>query len=404
MRLKLAFVIICITLINSKVHGSGGDCTYEFSDENGYRCTLNIRDSHYDSAFTEIGGTHLEGKTDDDVVGVEVYRSVKSPDLPAFVCNKFKNLTFFGLYILDLTELPEDSFVNCKNILDIKLGTSPFFGQDIEKLPKNLLAGNPKLEVFEAKLHELKTLPEKFFANNPELRKISLIENKIRTLPADIFKPLVNLKELYLSENSLRKLNPEWFETLVNLEILYFYKNKIADIPKNTFATLTNLKDLWLSTNKLTVIHSDSFGVHPNLESVNVVENDLAAIDEKFIDNIGITNFLFDDMNCAEDRYISRNGYKTELKKVLKRCFDNYVPRDEHVTAATVNERTDADESTTTAASPAGLAEGQKVIKEFFTFFSTLANQLNEAAKAEAKGEAEAEVDADDDDEDEDEN
>ena len=64
------FVIFCLVLLNSEVGASGAICYYEENDFHGYGCTLGISDSQDTSSFTEIGGTHLEGRTDDDVLGV----------------------------------------------------------------------------------------------------------------------------------------------------------------------------------------------------------------------------------------------------------------------------------------------------------------------------------------------
>ena len=134
-------------------------------------------------------------------------------------------------------------------------------------------------------------------------------------------------------------INPRWFETLVNLESLYLDDNQISDIPKNAFAALKNLNELWISSNSIKVIHSDSFSQHPKLASVYLMYNRINAIDEKFIDNIGIKNLQFTNTKCAQKQFVPESEDKSKLKEVLKTCFENYEPRVETATAADVAER-----------------------------------------------------------------
>jgi len=321
------FVLYCSVLLSSGVLASGGDCRYGINKNSLYGCTLSFHNSQDNSSFTAIGGTHIEGKTDDDVLGVWVNEDVYSADVSQYLCNKFKNLEQIFFQKLVLSELPENSFSSCKNLNSLILKGDSNSNPHITKLPQNLLSGNPKLTHFEASLRELRSIPENFFTNNLKLKSIDLGQNKLRTLPADIFKSLDDLNKLTLSNNDLRIINPAWFEGLKNLEILFLVDNHITDIPKNAFNSLINLKVLLLSFNDLKTIHSDSFGVHRKLEEINFIHNKIDAIDEKFIDNIGVKRFKFNRNYCESVNFYDENGVKRALKKVLKPCFENYQPR-----------------------------------------------------------------------------
>ncbi|KAL7014208.1 hypothetical protein ACKWTF_015800 [Chironomus riparius] len=369
------FVILTLTLISSEVLALSGDCIYETNEYTGYGCTVKFHEPDNITTFTQLGGSHLDGKTDDDVLGVWVYADMTTSKLPEYLCTKFINLQRLFFQRLVLKEIPQNTFVKCKNLEDLKLQSSLYSSKYITKFPTKLLAGNPKLKVFEAKLQKLRSLPFKFFENNLNLTRISLKDNKIKVLPTHIFKPLVNLKELILSKNIIQKVKPGYFETLENLDTLFLNDNQITDIPKNAFTALKNLNDLWISFNNIKTIHSDSFGQHPKLESINLMYNSINAIDEKFIDNIGIKHLQFFSNNCANEQFYDKDGDKTALKEGLKTCFENYQPRVDVVERVDVEEP--ETESTTPAVSMFDQVDGDEMLKNFMILFNQIKEEMD---------------------------
>ena len=93
MSFKINFLVIfIITLISSEVLAISGDCIYENNEYTGYSCVLKFHEPDNTTTFTKLGGSHIEGKTDDDLLGVWVHADVTTAKLPEFLCTKFKNL------------------------------------------------------------------------------------------------------------------------------------------------------------------------------------------------------------------------------------------------------------------------------------------------------------------------
>ena len=86
-----------------------------------------------------------------------------------------------------------------------------------------------------------------------------------------------------------------------------------------------DLLDLY--ANRLKTIHANSFGILPNLTTINVRFNIIDAVDEKFIDNIGVKYFQILSNNCVSQQFYDENGEKNALKEALKPCFENYQAR-----------------------------------------------------------------------------
>jgi Leucine-rich repeat (LRR) protein len=119
-------------------------------------------------------------------------------------------------------------------------------------------------------------------------------------------------------------LPPNIFDPLLSLEKLFLEENLIKDLPLNIFSSLKNMHTFYLYSNKLEVIHAFPFGKLPLLKLVNVRDNKIFAIDEKFINNTGISKIHMLNNICAdkliEDLTLTRYVLKAELQK----CFDYY--------------------------------------------------------------------------------
>ena len=133
------------------------------------------------------------------------------------------------------------------------------------------------------------------------------------------------LKLVDFGSNKLTTIHPEWFENAPDLYYLNLADNQILELPKNMFVNLQKLPLIWLDNNKLSVIHSDSFGVNMNFEHIYVQNNSINAIDERFVNNTGITKFDMTGNVCSQEDVNNR----FQLKDAFQNCYDNYKPRKE---------------------------------------------------------------------------
>jgi len=303
MELKLLFLIsLSIFPVKSEFYNNNIGCSYKLHiitlDNNlkhHYGCLLTYTS---DEDNDELFGGHFPGKTDDDVQFV-ASKVIKSPLPKIFslkICEKFKNLKKILISRKDVEEIEANTLDDCLNLTDFT-----FIDNKLREIPENLFIKNSKLEI------------------------LNLWNNQIQFIPADSFKSLKKLEHLSLSRNNLKSLNPEWFKNLENLKQFSADGNEILELPKDIFKPLKNLIGLHLYNNSLTVIHSDSFSLPSKLQELSLNQNKIKAIDRKLLDDSNISKVSMHPNVCSN----SNMEFREETLMGLKRCFDNYQPRDE---------------------------------------------------------------------------
>ena len=301
-------------------HASYGQvlsCSYRNDANKGYTCGLTIQNPNGFNNFTEIGGTHLAGKTNEDVQYVLGVYGSNTTNIPSIICEKFQNATGIELRIIGIDNIDENSLKNCKQLTYLEL-----YGNKISKIDEKSFIENLELQTLYLNGNQLTILPENVFANQHKLITLWLDINKITDLPENIFISLRNLDRLDLQNNQIKNLRTKWFENLENLNYLVLSNNQIEELPRNVFSSLKKLPIIFLHHNELKVIHS--FGILPNLTEVLLYINQINALDEKFIDNIGV-ELLDVRLNlCANVNIFDNSTSKQSMRSKLQKCFDNY--------------------------------------------------------------------------------
>lgn len=295
------------------------NCDYYVELTNEYTCPLKIFNPNGLNNFTDINGTHVPGKCDDDVQIVSVFIVSTTPIIPSIICEKFKNVKRLSFSFGGLVQIDENSLKKCRNLTNFQISNN-----DIEdRLDENAFIENFDLLELYMETH-LPALPENIFRNQEKLEILVLRYNEFTDLPQNVFKTLKSLKVLNLDSNLLTTLRAEWFEPLEKLEVLSFAYNQLEELPANIFSSLTNLKAIALLENKFKVIHSDWFGILPNLESILLQKNQIFAIDEKLLDSTGVNDIAMLRNVCADKNVVDNSDTKGLIRAVLRQCFDNY--------------------------------------------------------------------------------
>jgi len=268
-------------------------CSYSGST-NSYTCSLTIINPNGLNNFTGINGMHLCGMTDEDVR--YVYGAAGStPNIPSIICEKFKNTKKIEIFARRLQIIDEDSFQNCKNLTHLDL-----------------------------KNNKIRQFHKNAFKENPELNQLLLWFNEIAELPEDPFTNLQKLVRLDFELNKITKLPENIFNPLTGLHVLYLERNLIEELPINAFSGMQNMSIFVIHNNKLKIVHADSFGNLPMLKEVYMYNNQIDAIDERFINNTGITSFEL-RYNLYVNKDLSDNTVSREnMRRELKVCFENY--------------------------------------------------------------------------------
>lgn len=124
-----------------------------------------------DRTITEIKGTHLEGKTNDDVEKVLIEHQL-CPYLPTNLGKQFKNLDI--LYVMK---------------------------SNVSHLTKDDLTGLKKLRIFDVSYNPIQRLEKDFFKGHGSLEIISFYDCAISFIEKGALDPLTNLKEGHFQFN-----------------------------------------------------------------------------------------------------------------------------------------------------------------------------------------------------------
>jgi Leucine-rich repeat (LRR) protein len=196
---------------------------------------------------------------------------------------------------LGIRTLGPDSFWSCNNLLDLNIW-----------------------------INQIEDVHDLTFALNPKLRRLDMRQNRISTMPRILFFSLSDMRTLNLEQNNLTVLHPDLFVNQWQLTNLNLQFNRIEELPKAVFSSMFGLEQLNMNNNRLSIIHSDSFGILPSLTNASFVNNQINAIDEKFIDNTGLTNIDMRGNICANSNIIDTTPNRGNMKAALSVCFQNY--------------------------------------------------------------------------------
>lgn len=319
MEFKISLLIV---LINFAVtFGQEDSLSCEYSVFSDYSCRLIIFNPNGLDNFDKIEGTHMEDKTDDDVKEMDnyFYRNHISTNIPSIICVQFENLERIELRYLEIQNIDENSFKNCKNLSWLDLEHNA-----ISTIPEDTFSANTELKRLILSFNQLTTLPDNLFKNQQNLEFLNLGVNNLSNRLDNIFNPLINLTYLNLSGNQITSLKIEWFSYLTKLKNLYLNTNQIKELPKNMFSSLRELAVIEIGRNNLTVIHADAFGDFRRPQWFDIQSNQIFAVDEMFLNNTNVMflNILFNV--CASQRFQDDSPSRHQIRIGLRTCFQNY--------------------------------------------------------------------------------
>ncbi|CAG9798423.1 unnamed protein product [Chironomus riparius] len=115
MILKLVILIILVNFRPSL--GQFLSCNYRNNDTYGYTCDLTIQNPNGLNNFASIGGTHLTGKTNNDVRRVLGLIGSNTTNVPSIICDKFQNSINVELYSVGIKTIDDKAFKNSLNVI-----------------------------------------------------------------------------------------------------------------------------------------------------------------------------------------------------------------------------------------------------------------------------------------------
>lgn len=186
---------------------------------NGYACRLENLELMFPNVNIVFEGEHLDGRTDADVVEVEILDSMVTYIIPSMF-TQFENLEFLDIYRTSLAYLQFPNVTN--NLREIYI-----VGGMID------------------------TIENSTFVNSPSLERLSIRESGIVEIEENAFEGLERLQFLSLIGNHIRRIPQRALHDIPNAYWIDFERNNLTRVEASSFAESRNLTNLWLERNQI---------------------------------------------------------------------------------------------------------------------------------------------------------
>jgi Leucine-rich repeat (LRR) protein len=249
------------------------ECSFVVTVAGRYACTfIGVTIENDVNLNFTIGGIHEEGRTNEDVIQVQI---------------EFSNIPFIFKEIFE-------TFPNLEFLTVIRGG--------------------------------LVTFQENAFFDARKLRVINFRDNVLPVFYPHAFVGATNVRILVLNGNDIEKLSKHALVGLNSLDFIVLDGNLIEEFPEDFFRPAIRLNTLDANLNRISRIHGDTFARKYQVESVRFASNQINAIGRRFLDNLNLKiSFNFLRNVCINRLFVlGFTGTNAELEAELEPCFQNY--------------------------------------------------------------------------------
>lgn len=310
----------------------------EFADFFGrYSCGINDFEITDPLAAVRITGDHLPGRTNQNVIVLNIMRSNLS-HFPNEFFRAFPNLEMVQISLGTFKTL--NKFENCESLRELNIGSA-----ELEFLPDNALTDcrylqdvyfiNNKIKNFDPRGFEhierlylsMNQLGNNLnFKGMVNLINLILDNNGITELTGHEFDGLLSLEFLGMAQNEISYIHPSTFQGLPSLWTINLGFNRITDISDGVFSSIRNLETIFLHDNQLTQLRSNIFEYSYNIQNLFFRNNLIEVIEKGVFDRLhNLQKVQFSDNKCInEDFSIWPPGQLSQILPSLEQC----LPRD----------------------------------------------------------------------------
>lgn len=189
---------------------------------NGYACRLENVELMFPNVNIVFEGEHLDGRTDADVVEVEILESMVTFIIPSMF-TQFRNLEFLDIYRTSLSYLQFPNVTN--NLRQIFI-----VGGNINRIENSTFINSPSLERLTIRESGVTEIEESAFEGLENLRSLSLVGNRITRIPQRALHDIPNAYTIDFERNNLTRVEASSFAESRNLTNLYLERNQIVEI------------------------------------------------------------------------------------------------------------------------------------------------------------------------------
>ena len=210
---KLTIFVIILTIIPQQSIQSTaidefntvtGTCTYSYTPQNIYTCTLSNVMILNPTDVLEITGSHLPDHTDADVHSV-IHESSTITFYNGEVLRRFVNLRRIQIIEQGLREFGPNAFEFCPHLEWILTAIDP----QLTSLPPQMVRNCHNLQNFIAVAHSLVTIPGDLFGATSNLLEFDVESNQVSLIPANLLQNMASLRRFNVAGNLLTQFSPD---------------------------------------------------------------------------------------------------------------------------------------------------------------------------------------------------
>lgn len=337
----LAVIIAC-----SFICRSSAECEFSTAGPDVYICTLSNVAASNSADVVNLSGTHIGGRTNNDVTQVIVISPSSIEEIPTNIFTTFPNLEYF---IIENNSVRKIELTNCGlRVKEVRIN-----GNQVPILQNGAFRGCSSIEVLHLIANNFNEIEEGAFDGLPNLIELTMFinlfpvirpnlfryqtqleylridQNGISTIDGGAFQYLANVHYLDLIINNLETILAGTFTNIPNLVTLNIRINRIRFIELGAFANLPYLQTINLSDNELTVLDSGIFATQmPRMQIMHLYANYISAVDRNFFGQIpSIRNFHIQGNPCLSDSsgdFTLIESLENEVFPYMQVCFNNF--------------------------------------------------------------------------------
>lgn len=169
-----------------------------------YSCYLTIDNPIGLDSFTKIDGVHLAGKSNSDVVLLEIDPETQSlsRNIPSIFCSTFLNLEIFRMTNSKIQEIGTNSFRFCANLKWIEISNNNF-----THIAANAFDWSREVESLSISSSNLSKLSDGIFSYMFNLVLLSMSFNNFEVIPINWFGAKQRLLYLNLNYNQVNAID-----------------------------------------------------------------------------------------------------------------------------------------------------------------------------------------------------
>lgn len=373
------------------------DCHFLIHSLYGYTCQLSNVSYLNDSEAFPIGGNHVEGYTDNDVLVVETTGSSIMMYIPKELV-KFVNLEQL-LLSQSFVKSIDGAFQECE-----KLNTMMFYKNKLTNLASRNLEKCTNLRSLDFRQNEITVIAVDAFEGLTLLESLDLDYNPVKAIFPATFDGLTNLQYLFLRDLKVPELHQQWFTNLKKLQRFNFgtsFDQSVMRISTGTFKSmpaleiisisdcksqemilepmafdnLEKLQQLILTGDGIQRLNANSFTGVDNLVSLNIDNNAISAIEKTFFDNFPKLKEINANNNvCVARSFYIDSPLNEVFQSALEECFNQWeltesstIDSTTETTEASVPSTTDDSTITTPFTTEPTTMGSSSIIPNFFT-------------------------------------